>query len=61
MATGGIGGVHPGAETSLDISADLSKLTRIRVVVVCSGPKAENARVAACIAAAYGGLAGEEE
>ena len=36
MATGGIGGVHPGG---LDISADLPQLTRVRTVVVCSGPK----------------------
>ena len=36
MATGGIGGVHPGG---LDISADLPQLTRVRTVIVCSGPK----------------------
>ena len=36
VATGGIGGVHPGG---LDVSADLPILTRVRTVVVCSGPK----------------------
>jgi pseudouridylate synthase len=36
MATGGIGGVHPGG---LDVSADLPQLTRSSIVVVCSGPK----------------------
>jgi pseudouridylate synthase len=36
MATGGIGGVHPGG---LDVSADLPQLTRVRTVIVCSGPK----------------------
>jgi pseudouridylate synthase len=36
MATGGIGGVHPGG---LDISADLPQLARSSILVVCSGPK----------------------
>lgn len=40
MATGGIGGVHRGGETSLDVSADLHELGRTRVVVVCAGAKA---------------------
>ena len=40
MATGGIGGVHRGAEQSFDISADLQELARTPVTVVCSGPKA---------------------
>lgn len=40
MATGGIGGVHRGGETSLDVSADLSELGRTGVAVVCSGAKA---------------------
>ena len=39
FATGGIGGVHRGAETSLDISADLLELARTEVAVVCAGPK----------------------
>ncbi len=39
MATGGIGGVHRGGESSLDISADLSELARSPVAVVCSGAK----------------------
>ena len=39
MATGGIGGVHRGGETSLDISADLVALASHRVAVVCSGAK----------------------
>ncbi len=39
MATGGLGGVHRGGETSLDVSADLEELARRRVVVVCSGVK----------------------
>lgn len=38
-ATGGIGGVHRGAETSLDISADLHELARTPVAVVCAGAK----------------------
>ena len=40
FATGGIGGVHRGAETSLDISADLEELARTNVTVVCAGAKA---------------------
>ena len=40
FATGGIGGVHRGADRSLDISADLAELARTPVAVVCSGPKA---------------------
>jgi pseudouridine-5'-phosphate glycosidase len=39
FATGGIGGVHRGADTSFDISADLQELARTDVVVVCAGPK----------------------
>jgi len=39
FATGGIGGVHRGAETSFDISADLQELARTSVAVVCAGPK----------------------
>lgn len=39
MATGGIGGVHRGAELTLDISADLVELGRTPVAVVCSGVK----------------------
>ena len=39
FVTGGIGGVHRGAETSLDISADLQELARTSVVVVCAGAK----------------------
>lgn len=40
FATGGIGGVHRGAETSFDISADLQELARTPVTVVAAGPKA---------------------
>lgn len=40
FATGGIGGVHRGAEKTFDISADLQELGRTAVVVVCSGAKA---------------------
>lgn len=40
FATGGIGGVHRGAETSFDISADLDELARTPVIVVSAGPKA---------------------
>ncbi|TWB11881.1 pseudouridine-5'-phosphate glycosidase [Nitrospirillum amazonense] len=40
FATGGIGGVHRGAETTLDISADLEELARTDVAVVCAGAKA---------------------
>lgn len=39
MATGGIGGVHRGGETSLDLSADLHELRRARLALVCSGAK----------------------
>lgn len=40
FATGGIGGVHRGAETTLDVSADLDELARTPVAVVCAGAKA---------------------
>ena len=40
FATGGIGGVHRGAETTMDISADLEELAQTPVMVVCAGPKA---------------------
>ncbi len=39
FATGGIGGVHRGAGTTFDVSADLQELARTSVVVVCAGPK----------------------
>ena len=39
FATGGIGGVHRGAESSFDISADLQELARTPVAVVCAGAK----------------------
>ncbi len=40
FATGGIGGVHRGAEETFDISADLGELARTPVTVVCAGAKA---------------------
>jgi len=40
FATGGIGGVHRGAETTFDISADLTELSDTPVTVVAAGPKA---------------------
>lgn len=40
FATGGIGGVHKGAEKSFDISADLDELSRTPVIVVSAGAKA---------------------
>ncbi len=40
FATGGIGGVHRGAETTMDISADLEELAQTTVMVVCAGAKA---------------------
>jgi pseudouridylate synthase len=40
FATGGIGGVHRGAELSFDVSADLTELARTDVAVVASGAKA---------------------
>ena len=40
MATGGIGGVHRGAEKTMDISADLQELGTTNVAVVCTGAKA---------------------
>ncbi|MGM0640539.1 MAG: pseudouridine-5'-phosphate glycosidase [Thermotogota bacterium] len=40
FATGGIGGVHRGAEKSFDISSDLQELSKTNVAVVCAGAKA---------------------
>jgi len=40
FATGGIGGVHRGGESSMDVSADLTELARTPVAVVCAGAKA---------------------
>jgi pseudouridine-5'-phosphate glycosidase len=40
FATGGIGGVHRGAQETWDISADLTELARTPVLVVCAGAKA---------------------
>ena len=40
FATGGIGGVHRGAETTMDISADLEELAQTPVMVICAGAKA---------------------
>jgi pseudouridine-5'-phosphate glycosidase len=40
VSTGGIGGVHRGAETTMDISADLEELAATRIAVVCAGAKA---------------------
>jgi len=39
FVTGGIGGVHRGGETSMDVSADLTELARTPVAVVCAGAK----------------------
>ena len=39
FATGGIGGVHRGAETTMDISADLEELANTPVAVICAGAK----------------------
>ena len=39
FATGGVGGVHRGAETTMDISADLEELAHTPVMVVCAGAK----------------------
>ncbi|HEX2915550.1 MAG TPA: pseudouridine-5'-phosphate glycosidase [Chloroflexia bacterium] len=40
FGTGGLGGVHRGATTTFDISADLTELARTPVIVVCAGAKA---------------------
>lgn len=40
FATGGIGGVHRGAETTMDISADMDELSKTGVMVICAGAKA---------------------
>ena len=40
FATGGIGGVHRGAQSTFDVSADVIELGRSSVAVVCAGPKA---------------------
>lgn len=39
FVTGGIGGVHRGAETTMDISADLEELGKTNVAVICAGAK----------------------
>jgi pseudouridine-5'-phosphate glycosidase len=39
FATGGIGGVHRGAEATMDISADLEELAQTPVMVICAGAK----------------------
>ena len=39
FATGGIGGVHRGAETTMDVSADLEELANTNVAVICAGAK----------------------
>ena len=39
FATGGIGGVHRGATTTMDISADLEELAKTPVMVICAGAK----------------------
>ena len=39
FATGGVGGVHRGAETTMDISADLEELAHTPVMVICAGAK----------------------
>ena len=39
FATGGVGGVHRGAEVTMDISADLEELARTPVMVICAGAK----------------------
>lgn len=39
FATGGVGGVHRGAETTMDISADLEELASTPVMVICAGAK----------------------
>ncbi len=39
FATGGIGGAHRGAETTMDISADLEELAQTPVMVICAGAK----------------------
>jgi pseudouridine-5'-phosphate glycosidase len=39
FATGGIGGVHRGAEKTMDISADLEELAKTNVAVICAGAK----------------------
>ncbi len=39
FATGGVGGVHRGAETTMDISADLEELSQTPVMVICAGAK----------------------
>lgn len=39
FTTGGIGGIHPGSGTRLDISSDLMALTQFPLIVVCAGPK----------------------
>ena len=40
FVTGGIGGVHRGAQETMDISADLQELAKTNVIVICAGAKA---------------------
>ncbi|QWC00235.1 pseudouridine-5'-phosphate glycosidase [Mycoplasmatota bacterium] len=40
FVTGGIGGVHRGYESTLDVSADLEELSKTNVTVICAGAKA---------------------
>lgn len=39
FVTGGMGGVHRGAETTFDVSADLAELAQTPIIVVCAGVK----------------------
>ncbi len=45
FVTGGIGGVHRGAEMTFDISADLTELGRTPMAVVCAGAKSVRSRL----------------
>jgi pseudouridine-5'-phosphate glycosidase len=53
FGTGGIGGVHRGVETTMDVSADLTELGRTPVAVVCAGVK--SVREATYLSIAVGG------
>jgi pseudouridine-5'-phosphate glycosidase len=56
FVTGGIGGVHRGAEKTFDVSADLQELARTPVAVVCAGAKFFDFRISGDYGCAGGGI-----
>jgi len=56
FATGGIGGVHRGADETGDVSSDLTALGRVPVAVVCAGARQPVVRIGACQVTSEGAL-----